>query len=335
MFVVSLNLDVFFKKVFSNKRIAKAFLQDFFGVKITEIKLLKSDYKVTDDATVVRFDYRCKIKGKYVVIEMQQKYKTDVNKRFYLYHCLGTALQLETLAPKVVTKLDGKTYTEKDYGGIEPVITLVWMVDDNLNFTEDFVAFTTLPEAAKDFISNDNLWHQPLEVILKERENTLKVLNNKTKELDFFSENRLIYAFQRNIVSNNRISAYSKWFNLAHKSRNANNTEDDFSQFNNDDIMAEVIKRLEKDKLTTEEYRFVSDLPLYEAYYGNMKQELEEEKRARREEQKARQEEHQKQLDSIEHLLRNGYTVESIANLLARNIEEIAGFVAEIKAKKH
>jgi hypothetical protein len=173
-----------------------------------------------------------------------------------------------------------------------------------------------------------------LEVILKERENTLKILNNRTKDLDFFSENRLIYAFQRNIVSNNRTSAYSKWFNLAHKSRNVNNTEDDFSQFNNDDVMAEVIKRLEKDKLTTEEYRFVSDLPLYEAYYGNMKQELEEEKRARREEQKARQEEYQKQLDSIEHLLRNGYTIESIANLLARNIEEIAGFVAEIKAKK-
>jgi predicted transposase YdaD len=91
--------------------------------------------------------------------------------------------------------------------------------------------------------------------------------------------------------------------------------------------MAEVIKRLEKDKRTTEEYKFVSDLPLFEAYYDNMKQELEEEKRAR-------QEEHQKQLNSIEHLLRNGYTVESIANLLARSIEEIAGFVAEIKAKK-
>jgi hypothetical protein len=341
MFVVSLNLDVFFKKVFSNKKIAKAFLQDFFGVKITEIKLLKSDYKVTDDATVVRFDYRCKINGKYVVIEMQQKYKTDVNKRFYLYHCLGTALQLETLMPKVVTKLDGKTYTEKNYGDLEPVITLVWMVDDNLGFTDDFIAFTTLPEAAKDFILNDDLWHQPSEVILKEREKTLKILNNRTKELDFFSKNRLIYAFQRNIVSNNIISRYSKWFDLAHKSRNANNTEDDFSQFNNDDIMAEVIKRLKKDKLSTEEYKFVSDLPLYEAYYGNMQQELEEERQARKEEQQARKEEQQarkeeqqKLLESIENLLRLGYTIESIANLLARNIEEIAGFVAEIKAKK-
>ncbi len=94
MFVAPLNYDVFFKKVFSNKRIAKNFLQDFFGVKITEIKLLRTDYKITDDATIVRFDYRCKINGKYVVIEMQQKYKTDVNKRFYLSHCLGIALAL-------------------------------------------------------------------------------------------------------------------------------------------------------------------------------------------------------------------------------------------------
>lgn len=55
MFVASLNLDVFFKKVFSNKKIAKNFLQDFFNVKITEIKLLATDHKVTDDATLVRF----------------------------------------------------------------------------------------------------------------------------------------------------------------------------------------------------------------------------------------------------------------------------------------
>ena len=276
MFVVSLNLDVFFKKVFSNKKIAKAFLEDFFSVKITEIKLLKTDYKVTDDATVVRFDYRCKINGKYVVIEMQQKYKTDVNKRFYLSHCLGTALQLETLEPKVITKLDGKTYTEKNYGGLEPVITLVWMVDDTLNFKDDFIAFTTLPEAAKDFIADNDLWRQPLDTILEKRKKTLEILNNDTKELDFFSQNRLIYAFQKNIVANKLLTKYFKWFNLAHKSHNINNTEEDFSQFNNDEIMAEVIKRLKRDKLTTEEYKFISDMPLYEAYYINMQHEAEE-----------------------------------------------------------
>ena len=359
MFVVSLNFDVFFKKVFSNKKIAKNFLQDFFGVKITEMKLLKTDSKVTDDATVVRFDYRCKINGKYVVIEMQQKYKTDVNKRFYLYHCLGTALQLETLQPKVITQFDGKTYTEKNYGGIEPVITLIWMVDDNLNFTEDFIAFSTLPEAAKDFINNDELWKLPLETILSERNKTLKILNNDTKDLGFFSQNRLIYAFQRNIIANELITKYFKWFLLAHKSRNINNTEEDFSQFNDDEIMVEVIKRIKKDKLSANEYQFISDMPLFEAYYSNIQQDLEQklqegekklqegekklqerekklqkEQLKRKEEQQLRKEEHLKLLQGVENLRRRGDSIEAIADLLVRSVEEITAFVAEIEQNK-
>jgi hypothetical protein len=264
MFIAALNLDLFFKKVFSNKEIAKSFLQDFFNVKITKIKLLATEHKVTDDATLIRFDYRCKINGKYVVIEMQQKYKTDVNKRFYLYHCLGTALQLETLAPKVVIKANGESYSEKNYGGLEPVITLIWMVDDSLNFKEDFVAFSTLPEVAKTFISDTNLWNQPFETILAEREKTLKVINNKTKNLDFFSENRLIYAFQKNIVQNKKNSNYFKWFDFANKSRNLNNVEEDFLHFNNDDVMAEVIRRLKKDRLAPKEFKYISDLYQYE-----------------------------------------------------------------------
>lgn len=342
MYVASLNLDVFFKKVFANKRIAKNFLQDFFGVKITEIKILKTDHKVTDDATLVRFDYRCKIKGKYYVIEMQQKYKTDVNKRFYLYHCLDTVLQLENLELKTITKRNGDTYTEKNYGGLEPVITLIWMVDDTLNFTEDFIAFTTLPEAAKDFIANDTLWEQPLEFILKEREKTLKVINNDTKDLGFFSQNRLIYAFQRNIILNKLMSAYFKWFDFAHKSRNFNNVEADFSQYDNDEVMAEVIKRLRKDKLAPEEYQFVSDLPLYEAYYqielekvtDNAKKAVKKVEKKLLVVEQQLQVEHKKLLDGIENLLRRGDTIESIAELLVRSVEEITALVAQIPSKK-
>jgi hypothetical protein len=272
-----------------------------------------------------------------------------------LSHCLGTALQLETLAPKVITKLGGKTYTEKNYGDLEPVITLVWMVDDTLNFKEDFIAFTTLPEAAKDFITNDDLWRQPLDVISQNREKILKILNNNTKDLDFFSKNRLIYAFQKNIIANNLLTQYFKWFDVAYKSRNINNSEKDFSQYNDDNIMAEVIKRLERDRLSTEEYKFISDLPLYEAYYGNLQQEIEvmakakkeaEQQKAQAEQQKTkaeqqvqaeqqkRQVEHQKLLKGIENLLRRGDTVASIADLLVRSVEEIAGFVAEIEAQK-
>jgi hypothetical protein len=239
------------------------------------------------------------------------------------------------LEPKVTKQFNGKTYTEKNYSGLEPVTTLVWMVDDTFNFTDDFVAFTTLPEAAKTFISDENLWQQPIETILTEREKALNIINNKTKDLGFFTENRLVYAFQKNIVNNKKNSNYFKWFDLANKSRKTDNVEEDFSQFNNDEIMAEVIKRLKKDKLTTEEYKFVSDLPLYEAYYGNLQQELEEKNQQKLQEKEQRiQAEHQKLLKGIENLLRRGETIESIAELLDRSVDEITDFVAEINAKK-
>jgi hypothetical protein len=175
----------------------------------------------------------------------------------------------------------------------------------------------------------------------------------------FHAQNRLIYAFQKNIILNKLITKYFKWFDVAYKSRNINNSEEDFSQYNDDNIMAEVIKRLKRDQLTTEEYKFVSDLPLYEAYYGNLKQEIEiitqqaeavkkeadkkvlqaeqkvqaEQQKVQAEQQK-RQGEHQKLLKGIENLLRRGDTVESIADLLVRSVDEIAGFVTEIEAKK-
>jgi hypothetical protein len=277
MFVAPLNLDLFFKKVFSNKRIAKKFLEDLLGITITEIKILSVENKMTDDAVTVKFDFRCKIHGHYVVIEMQQKYKIDVVKRFYLYHAVSTALQLETLKPIKMTKLNGETYMEKNYSGLEPVITLIWMVDDKLGFEEDYVAFTTLPETAKDFITNANLWEQPLENILEERKKALKILNNKTKGLDFFTQNRLIYILQKNIVkTQNSTLPYFKWFDFANISRNPDNKEEDFLKYKNDKDMAEVINRLRKDKLTSEEFKYVSDIHSYDIYLARIEQEHKE-----------------------------------------------------------
>jgi hypothetical protein len=259
MYIVSLNVDLSFGKAFSDTEIAKQFLEDVFGVPITKIELLRTIHKITDGAVIIKFDFRCKIDGKYVIIEMQQKYKPDVNKRFYLYHCLSTALQLETLEPIVITKPDGKTYKEKNYNGLEPVITFVWMVDDTLNFKDDFVVFTTLPEATKDFITDPHLWAQPLDVILSEREKVLNVLSNATKELDFFSQNRIIYAFQQNIITNNNYGAlYFPWFDFAQTSRNKDNTENDFLKFKNNAIMAELINRLKIDNFTSEELMYLS-----------------------------------------------------------------------------
>ena len=134
--------------------------------------------------------------------------------------------------------------------------------------------------------------------------------------------------------------------------------------------MAEVIKRLRKDKLAPEEYKFVSDLPLYEAYYqfelekvtDNAKKAVKkvekkllvveqqklqaEQQTAQAKEQAAQakeqtvqveqqlQVEHKKLLNGIENLLLQGETIESIAKLLVSSVEEITDLVAQIDAKK-
>jgi hypothetical protein len=359
MFVASLNLDLFFKKVFSNKRIAKHFLQDLLGVKIKEFEFLKIENKVTDGSVTVKFDFRCKINSQYVVIEMQQKYKIDVIKRFYLTHSISTTLQLETLKPIKVTKPNGETYMEKNYSGLEPVITLIWMVDDTLGFKEDYVAFTTLPESAKEFIVNDELWQQPLDVILAEREKTLHILDNKTKGLDFFTKNRLIYAFQKNIVKNKRVTLpYFKWFDLANKSKNPFNIEEDFSNFKNDKVMAEVISRIRRDKLPEVEFNYVSDLMSYEILMARRDQDhsvvvdrfenklkkadkkiemaekkiemVEKEKEmAEKEKEKA----NQNQIKLVKLLLKQGATIETIASTLDMGIELTKEYIERLLSK--
>ena len=129
MYLAPLNYDRFFKKVFSELRIAKQFLEDFLGVEIEEIKEFPVQHKLTDAAMQVEFDYRCKIDGHYVIIDMQQWYKPDVVKRFYIYHAINSGLQLENLPYKSIIR-DGKERKIRDYSTLEPVITLIWMAED-------------------------------------------------------------------------------------------------------------------------------------------------------------------------------------------------------------
>ena len=84
----------------------------------------------------MEFDFRCKIKGNYAIIDMQQWYKQDIVQRFFLYHALNTGLQLEGLPKKnlILDKATRKIKKIKDYRSLEPVLTLIWMVDDNLGF---------------------------------------------------------------------------------------------------------------------------------------------------------------------------------------------------------
>jgi len=265
MYLAPLNYDRYFKKVFSDLKIAKRFLEDFFDVTIETIELLTIQHKITDDAVAVEFDFRCKIDTHFVIIDMQQWYKPDVVHRFYTYHCINTALQLENLPLKSIALEGDKERKVKDYNEILPVITLVWMVDDTFGFKNDYVSYTMTPEIVSNFIKNNLLWqNKDIARLLEEREQSLILLNNKTKRLDFLQKNRLIYAFQKNIVknaqnTNSKYHKYINWFEIAEKTKNRLNEKSDFLKYADDEIFAELIRRINKDTLTEEDYTYIDN----------------------------------------------------------------------------
>lgn len=259
MYLAPLNYDRYFKKVFSDERIAKAFLEDFLSVQIEELAMLPRRHQVTDDASFVEFDFRCKIAGSYVIIDMQQWYKPDITQRFYVYHALNTGLQLEEL-PKEQIRLDESRRIKevKDYRELEPVITLIWMVDDTLKFTENYVSYIMLPELMLEFLKSERLWKTPeIRELLQERKRVLDIAANRAKNLDFLPKNRLIFAFQKNIVRNTQAATYDRWFTFAEKTRNRDNSKEDFQEFQEDEIFAEIIRRLNKDALTEEDLHYI------------------------------------------------------------------------------
>ncbi len=282
MYVAPLNYDRFFKKVFSDLKIAKTFLQDFLDAEIEDITQLKDKHSVTDDAAIVEFDYRCKIEGSYVIIDMQQWYKKDIVKRFYVYHTLNTVLQLEDMPTKTIELppkpgTGSKEIRIKDYRVLEPVITLIWMVDDSLGFTKDYVTQVLTSETLLEFIRSSELWfNKEILQLLEKREEILKELNNVTKELDFLSKNKLIYIFQKNVVKNKKISKYYRWFSFAEKSRNKENVEDDFVEYKDDMVFSEIIRRLSRD-LNKEDFDYIKDYDRYIAEIKRYNKELLEE----------------------------------------------------------
>jgi len=176
MYLAPLNYDRYFKKVFSDTSIAKRFLEDFFDTKIDQIELMTTYHKLTDDSVAVEFDFRCKIGEQFVIIDMQQWYKPDIVHRFYTYHCINTALQLENIQIKSIYLEEEKEKKIKDYSELLPVITLIWMVDDTLNFKDDYVIYTMTPEIIIEFLNSHLLWKNEKGVVLLSRSFT--ALNN-------------------------------------------------------------------------------------------------------------------------------------------------------------
>lgn len=285
MYAAPLNFDRFFKKVFSDVNIAKKFLEDFFDIVIEEIVLVSVKHRLTDAAALVEFDFRCKINGKYIIIDMQQAYKTDVVKRFYVYHALNSGMQLETLPKKVVTATSGKKYEVKTYEGILPTITLIWMADDTFNFEIETLTFSLSPEQTVDFIKNNELWaSKDMEKICKAREEILTLLNNDSKELDFLPQNKIIYAFQKNIVKSKRFQKYNEWFDFAETTQNPKNTKNDFEKFKKNETLMAVLERIKTDTLDEEERSLIDEwesdfiqLAEYREYlYGPLRKEMEQ-----------------------------------------------------------
>jgi len=258
MYLAPLNYDRYFKKVFSETKIAKRFLEDFFDIQIDELELLQTKHKITDNATAVEFDFRCKIKDNYVIIDMQQWFKTDIVKRFYMYHSMNTVLQLEKMPDKSIDLIDNKKRDVKDYDKLIPVITLIWLADDDLNFKEDFVTYTMTSENVLNFIRDKNLWREENIIeLLSEREKCLNIIDNRTKKLDFLQKNKLIYAFQTNIVKNKKYSKYLPWFELADKTKNKLNEKGWFDEYTKDEIFVEIIKRINTESFNIDFHVFL------------------------------------------------------------------------------
>ncbi len=271
MYLGPLNSDRLFKKVFSDLEIAKSFLEDFLDIKIDDIvNINKQDNtaRVTDDATIVEFDFRCEVNGQFIIIDMQQWYKQDIIQRFYLYHCLNTSLQLQDLDLKsIYLDKKGKEHKVKDYRQLYPAITIVWLVDDSLGTDRDIVSSFMQPEELDRFINEDDLWaNGSMQELKQKRKEVLEIMNNDTKDLDFLSKNKLTFALQKNIVANinknKENPKYAPWFALAAKSRDEKNREEDFKEFETDefkDTYIRVKKRICKTELTDEELDYITD----------------------------------------------------------------------------
>lgn len=338
MYLAPLNYDRFFKKVFSHTHIAKAFLEDFLDVKIEEITLLERSHLLTNKSTKFEVDFRCKIAGSYIIVDMQQWYKPDVVKRFYVYHCAATALQLEDLPEKKVSNTKDKRAKDIDYRKVEPVLTLIWMVDDSLLFKENFTAYTSSPESALDFIHNTELWEKnDLDLLLLQRQIVLKALDNRHKDLDFLQKNRLIFMFQNNIVNDTKFTKYKRWFEFAEKTRNKHNDADDFKDFKNEAIFKEMMGIILENALDADDLKYIEtedeNLELLNRFLEGVKDDMRDEVREEiREEVKEELREEVKEdylVDGIQKALKRGkLSIEEIAEDFEVSLE----FVLQIKA---
>ncbi len=182
---------------------------------------------------------------------------------------MNTVLQLEKMPDKSIDLEAIKQKEIKDYDKLIPVATLIWLADDTLTFKEDYVSYTMANEAVLDFIRNKNLWKEEnILKILEQRAKCLEIIDNKTKKLDFYQKNKLIYAFQPNIVRNKKYSRYLPWFELAEKIRDKLNQKRWFDEYLQDEIFTEIIKRINTESFEQSDWEYIDN---YEKFSEQVK----------------------------------------------------------------
>ena len=108
--------------------------------------------------------------------------------------------------------------------------------------------------------SRQLLWqNENIKQILIKRQEALKQLNNDAKDLKFLQKNKLIFAYQKNIVRNKKYRKYYPWFELAEKTLNKLNNKAEFMEYNRDKILVEVMRKISKDFSTEEDFGYIDD----------------------------------------------------------------------------
>ena len=93
--------------------------------------------------------------------------------------------------------------------------------------------------------------------LLAERAKCLGIIDNRTRKLDFLQKNKLIYAFQPNIIRNKKFSKYLPWFELADKTRNKLNEKSWFDEYLKDQIFVEIIKRINTETFVQSDWEYI------------------------------------------------------------------------------
>ena len=129
-----------------------------------------------------------------------------------------------------------------------------------MKFDRDYTAYTFLPTVLLNFLQDEPLWEKgDCDPILRKRAEVLKIVNNDAKNLSFLRENQLIFAFQNYIIKNeeNRDKRYARWFEFAAKTRDSENKEEDFKEFENDPVFSELIRKLSHKSLDSSDWDYI------------------------------------------------------------------------------